>query len=275
MARIGNLFVVGAMRAGYAARGLVYLIVGLLALGAATSGGSAEGFLGSLQALKEQPWNMPVLLLLAAGLLLYSLWRALDSVLDLAGHGGGFGWVERFGLFFVSLLHVAFAWYALKLAFGGAGFATQSRGVLTDIVSGLIGHRPGRWFVVLVGIGTISFGFYSVWKGGSGRYRRHMRPTAMLPRLTPVLAFGLIVRGIVLAVMGGFIGWAGWALDAGAAGGLGHALEEIHSAWHGRALLGISGVGLIAFSLYQFIESSHRVIPDRTARQANGDVSAR
>lgn len=263
MTLTGMTLVTGAMRAGYTARGFVYFIVGAIALGAAWGSTETTGLIGSLGRLKGAPWNEPILLLLAAGLVAYAVWRGLDSIVDLAGHGRGFGWVERFGLFFVSLLHVAFAWYAAKLAFGGAPFVTGSRSQAARVVSSTIGDPVGRWFVVLVGVGTVSFGCYSIWKGAFSRYRKHMRHTRVLERIAPLLGFGLIARGIVLGIMGGFIVWAAWTLDANAAGGYGQTLGRLGSAWQGRTLLGVAGAGMLAFSFYCFSEAVYRVIPPR------------
>lgn len=263
MGRTSFALVTAAMRAGYAARGFVYGLVGLVALGAALRDTQAEGLLGSLRRLKDAPMNEPVLLILAGGLVAYAIWRGLDSVIDLAGHGRGFGWVERGGLFFVSLLHLAFAWYAAKLALGGAAFATGSGSRLAGALSGMMDSEPGRGFIGLVGLGTVSFGCYSVWKGTFSHYRRHMRNTRAIERLAPLLGFGLIARGVVLGIMGGFIIWAAWTLDPSAAGGYGQTLGRIRDAWHGRLLLGVAGAGMIAFSFYCFCEAVFRVIPPR------------
>lgn len=268
MGRISFRLVVAAMRAGYGARGVVYALAGIVALGAALRDTQAEGLLGSLRRLKDGPFNEPILLALAAGLVAYAIWRGLDSLIDLAGHGRGFGWVERGGLFFVSLLHLAFAWYAARLALGGASFATGSGSHIAGFLAGMMRNPAERGFIGLVGLGTVSFGCYSMWKGGSGMYRKHMRDIRTVERLAPLLGFGLIARGVVLGIMGGFIIWAAWSLDASAAGGYGQTLGRIRDAWHGRVLLGIAGAGMIAFSFYCFCEAIFRVIPPRAAAKA-------
>ena len=268
--------VTAAMRAGYAARGFVYGFVGVIALSSAIGDNETSGLVGSLSRLEGAAWNAPVLLAIAAGLVGYSIWRGLDSIIDLAGHGRGFGWVERFGLFFVSALHLAFAWYAARLAFGGAAFVSGSRSQAARAVAGMIENPLGRWFVVLVGVGTISFGCYSIWKGAFARFHNHMRQAWTLDRIAPLLSFGLVSRGVVLGIMGGLIVWAGWALEPDAAGGYGHTLTEIRKGWHGRTMLGVAGGGMVAFAFYCFAETIYRVIPSRPcAEQDAGDEHPR
>ena len=266
MERFGSLLIVAAMRAGYAARGVVYLTVGVLALAASAGGGPAPGLVGAVRRLGDLPWHKPILFALALGLALYAVWRGVDAIVDLAGHesrvGRGFGWVERVGLFVGALLHLVFASYALRLGLGGE-YAPGGGARLAGLVAALIGHPLGRSFVVLVGVGTVAFGAYSVWMAASSRYRAHLRHSALLERAIPLLAFGLVARGVVFTVMGGFIVRAGWNFEPMAAGGFGDALERIRGVDYGRALIGLVGAGLIAFALYCFVEACYRVIPER------------
>lgn len=275
MPRIGTLFIVVAMRSGYAARGVLYGTVGLLALAASAGGGPAPGLVGTVQRLGQLTWHKPILFALALGLVLYAIWRGLDAVLDLAGHGRGFGRVERFGLFFVAILYLVFASYAARLAVGGA-YAPGSGVRLGALVAELLARPAGRWFVVLVGVGTISFGAHSAWKGVSRDYRRHLRATRLLERAIPMISFGLIARGAVFCVMGGFIARAGWNQEPLAAGGFGAALGHIRSVDYGRALLGLVGTGILAFAFYCFIEATHRELPrSRGARVQTSSTSRR
>lgn len=254
-----------AMRAGYLARGFVYALIGVIALGASFSDGETAGFLGSLAQLRGAPFNQPILLILAAGLGCYTIWRGLDAIIDLAGHGRGFGWVERMGLFFVAVLHLGLAWYAFRLAMGGAPFATGSGSRAARALAALMDDPLGRAFIALAGLGIISFGGYSIAKGAIGFYRRNMRPSRALLWLMPLMGFGLVARGVVLVMMGGFIIWAAWTLDPDVAGGYGETLRRIRAAVHGRILLGIVGFGMVAFSFYCICEAIFRVIPPRPA----------
>ncbi len=258
MSRIGSLFVVGAMRAGYAARGLVYLIVGLLALGAAASGGSAEGFLGSLQALKEQPWNMPVLLVLSAGLLLYAVWRGLDLGAGPCRTRPRF----RLGRALRAVLRRAPA-RRIRLVRPEAGLrrrwirhaqpgrADRHRRRTDRAPDGTVVRRADRDRHGLVRLLLDLEGWQQPLPPPHAAHG-DTAATGSGPRLRPDRPRHRAGGDGRLHRPGG--------LDARPRGGrgFGHALEEIHSAWHGRAMLGVSGTGLVAFSLYQFIEASHR-----------------
>jgi hypothetical protein len=77
-------------RVGYAAHGLVYLMIGGFALlAAARSGTRSVGNKGVLIALLSEPSGRVLLGALAAGLLCFAWWRALQAFADAGDHGGG------------------------------------------------------------------------------------------------------------------------------------------------------------------------------------------
>src|SRR5690242_4454115 len=72
-------------RAGFIARGLVYLIIGLLAFDLATGhGGKITNQQGALKTVEQQPFGHFLLALVAVGLGGYALWRIFRAIL---GHG--------------------------------------------------------------------------------------------------------------------------------------------------------------------------------------------
>jgi hypothetical protein len=130
IAEIGTKLIVAAMRTGYAARGVLYGAVGILALAASAGGGPAPGLVGTVERLGELSWDKPLRFALALGLMLYAVWRGLDAAVDLVGRGPGFGGVGRFGLAFVALLYMVFASYVARLAIRrclGAGRRRHAR----------------------------------------------------------------------------------------------------------------------------------------------------
>ena len=76
-------------RFGYAAYGLVYVLVGVLSVRAALGGGGrTAGQEGVLQTILLAPLGRVLLGLVALGLLGYAMWRPFQGVLDPDGEGG-------------------------------------------------------------------------------------------------------------------------------------------------------------------------------------------
>jgi hypothetical protein len=75
-------------RFGYATKGLVYVVVGALALGVATGvGGRTTDLPGALQEIGAQPFGRVMLGFVAVGLAAYALWRLFQAVADPEGEG--------------------------------------------------------------------------------------------------------------------------------------------------------------------------------------------
>src|SRR5579872_514931 len=70
-------------RVGYAAKGIVYLIIGgLSAKVALGEGGSATDRNGALRAIHEQPFGRFLLAIVAIGLVGYALWSLIQALVD-------------------------------------------------------------------------------------------------------------------------------------------------------------------------------------------------
>src|SRR5215216_7289268 len=76
-------WVIWLARAGYAAKGVVYCVVGLLALLAAFgNGGETTGSRGALQKILGQPFGVVLVSLLAVGLAGYAIWCFVQATAD-------------------------------------------------------------------------------------------------------------------------------------------------------------------------------------------------
>src|SRR6476469_3854844 len=87
-------------RAGFVARGIVYGVIGILAIKLAVgAGGKTTDQSGALRTIAQQPFGEVLLVLVAIGLAGYSLWRLTRALL---GHGpedtdSGFERLSAFG----------------------------------------------------------------------------------------------------------------------------------------------------------------------------------
>ncbi|MGR3396774.1 DUF1206 domain-containing protein [Pseudooceanicola nanhaiensis] len=254
-------WVVPVMRFGYSARGVVYIIVGGLAVLAAWRGGSAEGTTGALQTLKGEPWGYAALWIIAIGLFAYAVWRLIDAWMDLENYGTDMkGIVARTGQTVTGLIHAALGVGTIRMAMGdssgsGDGGGTQS------LASRVLAMEGGAIIMMILGVITMGAGIYYGYKAYAEKYKEHLRGTSTTEKLDPAIKAGLVAHGIVIVLIGTFLFYAGQNTDPGQAGGIGAAFDTVRAQPFGRILLGLLGLGMLGFALYCFVEAIYRVVP--------------
>lgn len=244
-------------RFGFGARGLVYLVIGGLALAAVLGrAGDPEGFKGALKTLLSQPLGNVMLGLVVVGLLGYALWRALQATFDTGGHGSDAkGIAVRIGLFASALVHAGLALWAIGLLLGWGADSGGLQGLTADLM-----RQPmGRWLVAALGGAIGVAGLAHIWSGAVGHFERHMDWNAQTARWAkPVCMLGLIARGVAFVLIGAFVALAAVRASPRHAGGLEQALESLQQQPYGPWLLGAMAVGLLAYAIYSVIEAVYR-----------------
>jgi hypothetical protein len=249
-------------RAGYAARGIIYLIVGALAaLAALGRGGDTTDSRGALGEVLSAPFGQFLLFIVAAGLLCYSAWRATQSLLDADAHGTDLkGIVIRSSLAVSALVHVGLAFFALSLVFGW-GTGSDDGSSSQEWTARLLSQPFGRWLVAGVGVAIIGACIAHNNKASTARFDLHYE---MSPRerdvISPISRVGLFARGVVFTLIGGFFVTAAVQHDASEARGLAGALRVLQEQPFGWVLLGILALGLLAFGAYSLLEAVYRRI---------------
>ncbi len=247
------------MRAGYGARGVIYTLVGGLAFLAAFKSAQASGTKDALAALREQPYGVPALWAIGLGLIAYLVWRVAAGVADVEDHGtDAKGIFARGGQITTGLLHGGIGASVIILAMTGKGSGGDST---EDWTQKLMSMPMGRYIVAAGALVLLGAGIYYAYKGWSSKYKEHIAVSSLTQSVDPALKGGLIIYGILLAVVAASLGYAALTADPQQAGGLGQALHTIRSLAFGRVLLGISGLGLLGFALYNFVEAGYRVVP--------------
>ena len=244
-------------RVGYAARGIIYLIVGGLALLAAVGqGGRTTGSKGALTSLMSQPFGQVMLGIVAAGLVGYSVWRFVQAVWDADGHGTDLkGWLVRGGLLVSAGTHAALAFFCASILFGIGGGGSKS------YVAWLLGLPMGQWLVAAVRVAVIGAGVANIVKGVTAKYKKRFDMDRQGMRwAAPLCTFGLVARGVAFLIVGGLIIAAGVQVEPDKAQGLAAALDALHRQPYGPYLLGTLALGLLAFGLYSGIAAVFRRI---------------
>ena len=247
------------MRAGYGARGVIYTIVGSLAFIAALKSTQASGTKDALAALRDEPYGVPALLAIGIGLFAYLIWRVVAGIADVDDYGkDAKGIASRITQIITGLLHGGIGGSVISLALTGrnsGGDSTQ------DWTQKLMAEPMGHLVIGAAGLIMLGAGIYYAAKGVRGSYQDHLASNPFTTGFDPVLKAGLIVYGVLLGLVGLSLGYAAVMADPAEAGGLGQALQNIRSVTFGRILLGVAGLGLLAFALYNFVEAAFRVVP--------------
>lgn len=241
-------------RLGYAAKGVVYLIVGYLAFRAATAAGSPEGARGALQSLVDEPGGRIMLGLIALGLLGHVVWRLVQVVLD-PEHSEHDAKHIGLRVFFAlsALVYGSLAWTAWQLSRGATGDDGGGRSLW---ISRLFELPMGRWLVITAGLGVIAYGVHQLVKAFKGDVMSRLaRQDTMLRSIG---RFGVGARGLVLLPVGWFLVQAGRHYDPGQAGGTEEALRMLDRG----ELLALVGLGLFAYGAFQLAKARYRRIED-------------
>lgn len=247
-------------RAGYAARGLVYILLGGLALTSALwGGGDAEGSSDALSSLLQLPFGRIVLGGVAIGLFGHILWRLAQGLLDADNVGNDAkGVVGRVGSLISAGANLFLALSAAGMAVGqGSGGGEQ--GGEADASAWLLQQPFGALLLGLVAIGIVVAGAVQIWKGATSDYRKHVHlPAAHKGLLDVICRFGLLARGVLIVIIGGLVAWAAWTVSPEQAGGISDALDHLHALPYGRWLYGVAALGLIAFGGYSIVQAFYR-----------------
>ncbi|HEX8340916.1 MAG TPA: DUF1206 domain-containing protein [Tepidisphaeraceae bacterium] len=251
-------WIVRAARLGYAARGIVYLLVGGLAILAALGRGGGTGDTkDALRATLSAPGGWALLAALAAGLVAFAGWRAFQAAVD-PDHGevDAKAVARRVGFAVSAITYLLLAVAASRLAWGsGAGGGSD-----TDSWTAWLMNQPfGRWMVGILGAVVIGIGVGMIVKAWRRKYERYLDlGHPLMQKLRPVCRFGIAARGAVFFVIGGFFLYAAYTYDPSKAGGLREVFGEVSAQPFGQVLLGVLAAGLFSFGVYGLVQARYR-----------------
>lgn len=247
------------------AKGVVYILIGILAVQAALSPAEgADGSGGALLMLLRQPFGRVMLALVALGLAGYVIWRLVQATLDpeYKGHDAK-GVITRAGYLISAFLYGGVAVEAVRLlrGSGGGGDGDQQ----ADHWTAMVMSQPfGRWAIAAVGAGVIIFGLYEAYEAFKRDFGNRINLRSLdaqtRERITQLGQLGLTARGLVFLMIGWFLIQAALQFDPEEARGLAGALDTIRQQSYGPYLLGLVALGLFAYGLFQIVKGRYRIV---------------
>ena len=253
-----------AARAGYAARGAVYVSIGAIAL-LASAGltPKAEGALGALDALGRWPAGIALLWLTGLGLYGFAGWRALQALFDADRLGRApKALASRAGQAVSGLVYggLAISVFGLLDAIEDLHEADdQAR--TREAVARALDLPAGDWLVIAIGLFILAAGVGSMVRAFVGHFGRTLKCDPDTRQWAGVLArAGYFARGLAFLPAGLFTLRAGWHARAAEARGIGGALEVLKDQPFGEVALALVALGLVAFGVFAFMEAWHRPI---------------
>lgn len=259
-------------RTGFAARGIVYVMVGMLALMAAlelraTPAGTGE----ALEAFGTWPLGPAWLFAIGTGLYAFMALRLAQAVLDLEEHGqSAFGLTRRVGYGLSGAIHGLLGNTALELAGDVTALQPEDPGhaVFQRALAAGFGAELLLGAAVVVVVAALGNG----WKALSHSLARELEDGPDGPPRWALLMgrAGYLARALVLLLLGGFMAHS--ALDAGGARlvSLGRVLQALEEGPQGVLLLSVTGFGLAAFGAFALVQARHGRLATATGRGGAG-----
>jgi Domain of Unknown Function (DUF1206) len=246
-------------RFGYLTRGVVFLLVGGVALlVAAGAGAQPQGARGALQTLFEQPLGGLLLWSIAFGLACFAAWRFLQSLLDADRLGANIWGMMRRGAYGVGgLFYLALAAAAARIGF--APRTTNEEQAARDWTHWLMIKPLGRSLIALLAAVVVGVAIGIAVNALRASYRRKLDAKRMpIAWAVAVGSFGMMTRAFVFLMIGIFLGLAAYDYNSREVVGLGGVLNALQHQAYGKWVLAVAALGLLAFGCFELIEAYAR-----------------
>jgi hypothetical protein len=245
-------------RAGLAARGVIYAVIGVLAIKLALGdGGKTTNQNGALQTIAKQPFGKALLIVVAVGLAGYATWRLLRAAI---GHGpeSSDDTKERVAGVVSGIAYGAVCVTAVSILIGSGG----GSGSPDKATGGVLDWPAGRVLVVIAGLIVIGVGLEQGYKGIKRKFLEKSKTEEMSQSVesafTGLGVFGHLARMVVFTLIGYFFIRAAIDYNPDKAASLDGALAALGQAPYGPVLLGVVAAGLIGFAAYSIADARYR-----------------
>jgi hypothetical protein len=235
-----------AARAGFAASGLLHLLIAFIVARLALGNGGSADQAGALATLAAQPGGAVMLWVASVVLAALGVWYLVETFLEEDAK-------HRVKSAAVGVVYLALAFSAGKFAMGsGKSSGQQNAGLSAQMMQ----SAWGKAVLVVVALVVIGVGGYHVYKGASKKFFKDLNVSGGTA-ITWVGIAGYVAKGLVLVGAGLLVLVAIFTADPAKASGVDAAVKALGGAPFGKFLLIIAALGLAAYGAYGFIRSCH------------------
>lgn len=247
------------VRTGYATKGVVYLLVGGLALLSAF-GGADDRVAGKQEAVRsigEQPFGEVLLMVAGFGLSAYTLFCLLRGLLNLDHKAGLGGLVKRGAALFSAVVYASLALASFQLAL----HEPAAHGGTRTWVARVMAEPFGPLLIGIAGAIVVGVGVLQLWRAVTTAFLDELDTPRLSRRacsvVTTIGRIGLTARGAVFCVIGYYLIMAARTFSPAQSRDFAGALRQIALQPHGKVGLACIAAGLTAYGLYTLVSARY------------------
>lgn len=245
-------------RAGLVTRGIMYIIIGWIAVQVAFGHSRQQADnSGALHAIGATPAGELALWLLFAGFVAMALWRLSEAIYGAPGPGNRKAGA-RWSAFARAVVYGVIAYGVLKFAIG-AGSPQSSNKQSVDLTAAAMKYPGGQVLVVIAGLALLAGGGYLAYQAWRKKFLDQLRFGQLRRRTRRIVEwlgeFGGIARGVVFGAVGAFLAIAAVRAKPQQAKGIDSALRALAATPLGPWLLVLVAFGLIMFGVFSCCEA--------------------
>lgn len=241
-----NVWFERAARAGYAAGGLLHLLIAFIVARLALGGGGNADKSGALAALAAQPGGAVMLWVAAVVLVALGVWYFVETFLEHEAK-------DRVKTAAVGVTYLALGFSAAKFAIGsGKSSGRQNAGLSAQMMQ----SGWGKAGLIVVALAVITVGGYHVYKGATKKFFKDLDVSGGTA-ITWIGIVGYVAKGLTLVGAGILVVVATFTADPAKASGVDAAVKTLGGAPFGKFLLIIAALGLAAYGAFGFVRARH------------------
>ncbi|MDF2705466.1 MAG: hypothetical protein K0R62_1118 [Nonomuraea muscovyensis] len=242
-------------RVGLACRGVLYALIGVLAVQIALGGADEQADKGgAIATVAELPFGSVILWVMVAGFVALSLWQASEALF------GGLKTLDRVEAVLRTGVYVLIVFTLLSVLLAGGAASEDKKS--QDVTAKLLDLPGGPLIVGLIGLGVIGLGVYWVRSGLTKKFREDLDTGRMSPGAERTMeklgTAGYLARGAIAGLAGVFVVQAALTADPDKAGGIDATLRAFAATPVGPWLLVAVALGVLLFAGYCFGEARWR-----------------